>query len=105
MTMMDIRMPECIKSKANSNVKYWLLVLWVGVIFSALSVIHVSHACRVLTDELSTLERGSNTLQEMWGKYLLEKSAEASLVNIEVIAKDSLKMRAPRQDEFVAIFP
>ncbi len=41
----------------------------------------------------------------MWGKYLLEKSAEASLVNIEAIAKDSLKMRAPRQDEFVAIFP
>ena len=83
----------------------WLLIFWISVIFCALSVVHVSNACRLLASQLSTLEGESNILQEMLGKYLLEKSSYTSLINIENKAIDELQMRAPRQDEFIVVSP
>ena len=87
------------------KIKSWLLVLWVSVIFCALSVVHVSNACRLLTSQLSTLEEESNILQEMRGKYLLEKSSYTSLINIENKATGELQMRAPQQGEFIVVSP
>ena len=90
---------------SEPKIKFWLFVLWISVIFCALSVVHVSNACRALASQLSTLEGESNILQEMRGKYLLEKSSYTSLINIEKKATDELQMRTPRQDEVIVIFP
>lgn len=96
-----------LKPLANkkSSTGWWLPIVWVVVVCSALSVIYVSHLCRQLYGELSRLEQESNTLQVEWGRYLLEQSSWASLSRIERMAKDQLDMRAPGAEEIVVIRP
>ncbi len=84
----------------------WLLpVVWIAVICSALSVVYVSHLCRQLYNELSSLEQEANSLQVEWGRYLLEQSSWASLTRIEQLARDRLHMRVPGAEEIVVIRP
>jgi cell division protein FtsL len=91
--------------KNSLKVGYWLFAAWVSVIGSSLSVVYLSNACRVLTSEIANLERQSNILQETRGKYLIEKGTHTSLNNIESLAINNLNMKAPKRDEFIAIFP
>ncbi len=94
-----------LNSKVTPNLVIWIFIAWVAAISSSLSVVYVSNACRVLTSEISNLERESNILQETWGKYLIEQSTHSSLNNIENLAINNLNMKAPKRDEFIAIFP
>jgi cell division protein FtsL len=91
--------------KNSLKVGHWLFAAWVSVIGSSLSVVYLSNACRVLTSEIANLERQSNILQETRGKYLIEKGTHTSLNNIESLAINNLNMKAPKRDEFIAIFP
>ncbi len=103
--MISIKNTKFMKRKNSLKVGRWLFVAWVSVIGSSLSVVYLSNACRVLTSEIADLERQSNILQETWGKYLIEKGAHTSLNNIESLASNNLNMKAPKRDEFIAIFP
>ena len=103
--MKSIRNIKFMKRNNSLKVGCWLFTAWVCLIGSSLSVVYLSNACRVLTSEIANLERQSNILQETWGKYLIEKGAHTSLNNIESLAINSLNMKAPKRDEFIAIFP
>ena len=92
-------------SKTSIKFRCWFFSLWIGVVASSLFVVHVSNTCRVLTNQISNLEREANILQETWGKYLLEKGTHASLNNIENKEKNTLNMKNPQKGEFIAIFP
>jgi len=87
--------------KASPKIGLWIFIAWAGTISSALSVVYVSNACRVLTSEISNLEREANILQETWGKYLIEKGTHTSLNNIETLAINNLNMKSPKRDEFI----
>ena len=80
-----------------------VVILWVLVLVSAVSVVYVSHLCRQLYGELSLLEREKNGLQVEWGRYLLEQSSWASLSHIEQLAISRLDMRVPAPDEIVMV--
>lgn len=84
----------------------WVLpVVWLAVIISAVSVVYVSHLCRQLYNELSSLEQEANALQVEWGRYLLEQSSWASLSRIEQLAESRLDMRVPGAEEIVVVRP
>lgn len=94
-----------VKTVGRSSRAIGLLVsiLWFLVLCSALSVVYISHNCRELYGDLSSLEQEKNSLQVEWGKYLLEQSSWAALSRIEQLAGSRLKMRTPHADEIVLV--
>lgn len=82
---------------------WWIALLWVAVIASALSVAFVSHLCRQQYAELTAKERYANQLQVAYGQYLLEQSAWGSLQRIETAAAKNLNMHTPAPEEIVMV--
>ncbi|MBV1931597.1 MAG: cell division protein FtsL [Porticoccaceae bacterium] len=82
-----------------------MAVVWLLMLFSGLSVVYVSHQCRLLYSELAVLEQKKNGLQVAWGQYLIEESALASLHRVEVFAQQKLGMQAPVLDQIVVVKP
>ncbi|HAZ80816.1 MAG TPA: cell division protein FtsL [Porticoccaceae bacterium] len=80
-----------------------ILVLWVAVVMTAISVAYVSHLCRERYAELVMLEAKSNQLQVDYGRYLLEQSAWGSLQRIETSAIDKFNMHNPLSSEIVIV--
>ena len=80
-----------------------IVVLWVMVVISGLSVAYVSHLCREKYGKLMVMERDANQMQVDYGKYLLEQSAWGSLQRIEVTAIAELNMRSPKPEEIVIV--
>ncbi len=80
-----------------------VMVLWLLVLVSALSVAFVSHLCRQKYAQLTELEREANQLQVDYGKYLLEQSAWGSLQRIENMAAKNLQMHSPLPEEILMI--
>ena len=62
------------------------------VIASAFAVIHSTHACRELYTRLQVLETAQWSLQEDYGRLLLEESAWASHHRVEKVARSELQM-------------
>ncbi len=91
--------------RSATRVGWMLPVVWLAVIMSAISVVYVSHLCRELYSELSSLEQEANALQVEWGRYLLEQSSWASLSRVEQLAESRLDMRVPRAEEIVVVRP
>lgn len=75
------------------------------MLLSGLSVIFVSHQCRLLYNELAVLEQEKNRLEVAWGQYLLEESSLASLHRVETVARQELAMRAPTLEQIVVVNP
>ena len=65
------------------------------VMGSAFAVIHSTHACRELYTRLQVLEASQWSLQEDYGRLLLEESAWASHHRVEKVARTELQMSAP----------
>jgi len=82
-----------------------VVMLWLAVLLSALTVVYSSHACRLLYTELAILQQTENNLQVAWGQYLLEQSSLASLSRIEKIAINELGMRVPEIKEIIMVQP
>ncbi|MFA5631750.1 MAG: cell division protein FtsL [Porticoccaceae bacterium] len=82
-----------------------LVTLWVTVMLSALTVIYVSHNCRLLFTELAQLQQRENNLQVVWGQYLLEQSSLANLSRIETKAITELGMQVPAIKDVVMVQP
>ena len=82
-----------------------LMVLWALVMLSALTVIYVSHSCRLLFTELAQLQQRENNLQVVWGQYLLEQSSLANLSRIETKAVTELSMQVPAIKDVIMVQP
>ena len=65
------------------------------VVVSAFAVIHSTHACRGLYSQLQVLETSQWSLQEDYGRLVLEESAWASHHRVETVARTELQMAAP----------
>lgn len=82
-----------------------MVVVWLLMLFSGLSVVYVSHQCRLLYSELALLEQQKNGLEVAWGQYLIEESALASLHRVEAFARQKLSMQVPALDQIVVVKP
>ncbi|HBO15047.1 MAG TPA: cell division protein FtsL [Porticoccaceae bacterium] len=80
-----------------------LLVLWMMVIVTALSVAYSSHLCRENYAQLAAAERLGHQLQADYGRYVLEQSAWGSLQRVERLAEDELGMLSPVASEIVLV--
>lgn len=75
----------------------WLInvFLLLSVIGSALGVIYSSYMSRQLFSELQQGKRQAMSLEENWGRLLLEQSTWASHSRVERLAKTKLNMKVP----------
>ena len=80
----------------------WLLgnaALLLLVVWTAVSVVEVSHKCRALFAELQDLQSEQWSLQEGFSRLLLEESAWATYHRVEQVAGQRLGMRVPAASE------
>ena len=80
-------------------------VLLVLILLSAFLVIHSTHRCRVLYAQLQGLEFAQWTLQEDYGRLLLEQSTFASHRRVEEEAQTVLNMATPDLARFRVVTP
>jgi len=82
-----------------------MLLLFVGVLVSAIAVSYSAHWNRqllnTLYDELSERDKA----QAEWGRLILEQSTWTAASRIENLASEQLKMRVPSADEVRMVAP
>ncbi len=80
-----------------------LVLLILGVAYSATSVVYTTHKSRHLLNELQQLEKQRNDFQVEWGQLLLEQSSLVSQGRIEDIAISELGMEIPAMENVVVV--
>ena len=85
------------------NNTFQILILWVLVLVSAVSVVFVNHLCRQKYSELSYLESSASTLETNYGRLILEFSAWGSMHRVELLASRNHQMVIPKHDDIVII--
>lgn len=82
---------------------FFLLLLGVCVVVSAIAVVHSKYRSRQLFAELKQLDRQADRLDIQWNGLLIEHGTWGAPQRIETEARKKLKMRLPRADEIVII--
>ena len=93
-------------SKLNNrshNNTFQILILWILVLVSAVSVVFVNHLCRQKYSELSDLESSASTLETNYGRLILEFSAWGSMHRVELLASKNHQMVIPKHNDIVII--
>ena len=85
-----------------SSVKF-SVALWVLVGVSAFAVILSSFNSRQSFFEWQALLKQAQGFDVEWGQLLIEKSSLASYSRLEDVAKDELKMTAPKTDRIIVV--
>ena len=80
-------------SKLGSLLLSALLVA--GIVASALAVIQSAHESRLLFGELMAEQRRAYSLDDEWGRLLIEKRTHASVDRVQQLAGEKLGMTAP----------
>ena len=80
-----------------------LVVLLVGVIFSALSVIYLTNKTRDLNIHLQSSQEKQEQLNMEWSQLLLEKSSWQSQSHVVEIATNALGMVIPEDKHYVLV--
>ncbi len=80
----------------------WMLL---AVMLSAVAVVYSKHTARTEFVVLQALEQKRDSLNEEWGRLLLEQSTWASPNNVEQKALKRLHMIVPTADMTVVIHP
>ena len=76
---------------------YFLFVLLVAILISALAVIYSTHSYRSTFSMVEQEEQQTHVLQLQWGQLLLEQSSLATPARVEELAVKQLKMTLPGQ--------
>lgn len=87
------------------NSKWWLPVMTMLVLISALGVVFAKHQNRKLYAELTTLQKQRDAMDVEWGRLQLEQSTWATHGRIEKIARQRLGMRNVDYDKVVIVKP
>ena len=74
-------------------------LLFIAVIFSAISTVYSVHLTRKYVSELSELNRRADELQIEWERLLLEKNMLSGYSRIESIAIQKIGMQAPEKNQ------
>lgn len=78
----------------------WLVpIVLILVVISCVAVVQSSHKSRKLFGELQDLRSEAMSLEEEWGRLLLEQSTWASPDRVQDLAIQKLKMQAPKMRE------
>lgn len=85
------------------KVRWWLLVLSVGITVSALSVVYVTNEVRSIYTQIQQQQQEYERLQLERGKLLLEKGAWTAGARVRTIASQYLAMQVPAVDDVVLI--
>ncbi|MBD2835874.1 cell division protein FtsL [Pseudomonas sp. JM0905a] len=82
-----------------------MLLLFVGVLLSALAVSYSAHWNRKLLNELYAELSVRDKAQAEWGRLVLEQSTWTAHNRIESLASEQLKMRIPDPAEVRMVAP
>lgn len=84
-----------------SKESFALILLFILVLASALSIVYVKNLERQLTSELQTIQRDANQLRVEWGQLLLEHTTWATPPRVQQIAQQELLMFVPTSQQTV----
>jgi cell division protein FtsL len=79
------------------------IVLIIGVLASALSIVYVTNNTRTLNAGLQQTYYERDQIHNQWGKLLLERSTWMMQARVEQIAEDKLGMFMPDSKSIVVI--
>ena len=82
-----------------------MLLLFLGVLLSAIAVSYSAHWNRQLLNQLYTELSVRDKAQAEWGRLILEQSTWTAHNRIESLASDHLKMRIPDPAEVRMVAP
>ncbi|WP_414058558.1 cell division protein FtsL [Pseudomonas sp. HR96] len=82
-----------------------MLLLFLGVLISAIGVAYSAHLNRQLVNTLYTELNERDKAQAEWGRLILEQSTWTAHSRIETLAADQLKMRIPDAAEIRMVAP
>jgi len=84
---------------------FLMLLLFVGVLVSAIAVSYSAHWNRQLLNTLYGELSERDKAQAEWGRLILEQSTWTAHSRIEGLASEQLKMRVPAADEVRMVAP
>ncbi|MNE39559.1 cell division protein FtsL [Pseudomonas putida] len=84
---------------------FLMLLLFVGVLVSAVAVSYSAHWNRQLLNTLYGELNERDKAQAEWGRLILEQSTWTAASRIESLASEQLKMRVPSADEVRMVAP
>jgi len=84
---------------------FLMLLLFIGVLFSAIAVSYSAHWNRQLLNTLYNELSVRDKAQAEWGRLILEQSTWTAASRIESLASEQLKMRVPSADEVRMVAP
>ncbi|HBZ94802.1 MULTISPECIES: cell division protein FtsL [unclassified Pseudomonas] len=84
---------------------FLMLLLFVGVLVSAIAVSYSAHWNRQLLNTLYGELNERDKAQAEWGRLILEQSTWTASSRIESLASEQLKMRVPAADEVRMVAP
>jgi len=84
---------------------FLMLLLFIGVLVSAIAVAYSAHWNRQLLNTLYGELSDRDKAQAEWGRLILEQSTWTAHSRIENLASEQLKMRVPAADEVRMIAP
>ena len=82
-----------------------MLLLFIGVLVSAIGVSYSAHWNRQLLNTLYNELSVRDKAQAEWGRLILEQSTWTASSRIESLASEQLKMRVPAADEVRMVAP
>ncbi|MDH4611264.1 cell division protein FtsL [Pseudomonas sp. BN102] len=82
-----------------------MLLLFLGILLSAIAVSYSAHWNRQLLNQLYTELSVRDKAQAEWGRLILEQSTWTAHNRIESLASDQLKMRIPDPAEVRMVAP
>jgi cell division protein FtsL len=84
---------------------FLMLLLFIGVLISAIAVSYSAHWNRQLLNTLYGELNERDKAQAEWGRLILEQSTWTAHSRIESLASEQLKMRIPGADEVRMVVP
>ncbi|WP_313646575.1 cell division protein FtsL [Pseudomonas sp.] len=84
---------------------FLMLLLFAGVLVSAIAVSYSAHWNRQLLNTLYGELNERDKAQAEWGRLILEQSTWTAASRIENLASEQLKMRVPAADEVRMVAP
>jgi cell division protein FtsL len=82
-----------------------MLILFVGVLVSAIAVSYSAHWNRLLLNSLYSELNVRDKAQAEWGRLILEQSTWTAHNRIETLASEQLRMRVPQAAEIRLVAP
>nr|WP_281067769.1 MULTISPECIES: cell division protein FtsL [unclassified Pseudomonas] len=84
---------------------FLMLLLFIGVLVSAIAVSYSAHWNRQLLNTLYGELNERDKVQAEWGRLILEQSTWTAASRIETLASEQLNMRVPSADEVRMVAP